>query len=507
MKNRVCRGLVLSAIAAAFFMGCSDKDNTAGGATEGGNAISKTSISGVAQKGPFVTGSKVIVYELEGESLAQTGKAFFGRTDKNGAFKLSNVSLASQYAILECTGYFYNEVTGMKSNSQISLNAIEDLSERDQVNINMMTQLEYDRVVYLVANEKMNVSDAKKKAQKELANSFFFGDENVEFENLDIFGPSEKDAMLLAISALTLAGNSDADFAELLADFSSDIEDGVIENHEKEAQMADFVSVYLDQAQVRKNVEKLSGMEVPGFEKYISSFVEMIYSLGECSEKTEGKIAVNENELSGRRNARFVCTDGAWKITFANPEIKYGSFTDERDGYTYRTTTIGEQTWFAENLRYVSTDGASSRICYDDDPKYCDLYGAYYYYKYVSCPDGWHVPSREEWYVLIDAVGGEKVAASKLRARGAWNVNKYPGVAGDKDEFGFSAMPAGVYRYGGEGHTAFFRTSDYITDSLGRVLNASYVIGLNDADSTWVDNAMHSSAISVRCVQDAAKDE
>ena len=70
-----------------------------------------------------------------------------------------------------------------------------------------------------------------------------------------------------------------------------------------------------------------------------------------------------------------------------NSDVKYGEFTDPRDGKKYRTVTIDYKyhmrgvdsvTIFAENLNYGervpggTVQGKGTKYCYDDDPWYCD---------------------------------------------------------------------------------------------------------------------------------------
>ncbi len=126
-----------------------------------------------------------------------------------------------------------------------------------------------------------------------------------------------------------------------------------------------------------------------------------------------------------------------------NTNISHTSFTDSRDGKTYKIVEIGEQTWMAENLNYYT--GVSK--CYEDEPDNCKTYGRLYDWQTAlnACPSGWHLPSDEEWKALEKAVGGVGEAGKKLKAGSDWRkVNRKVEGSGT-DEFGFSALPGGFY--------------------------------------------------------------
>ncbi|MBR2092286.1 MAG: hypothetical protein IJ905_18540, partial [Fibrobacter sp.] len=108
-------------------------------------------ISGVAQKGPFLAESGVKLYELDQKTLAKTGRAFSGKVKSNGEgrFEVKNVELSSPYALLEVNGRFRNEVTGDVSSNEITLRALVNLDGREEVNINLLTHLTYERILYL----------------------------------------------------------------------------------------------------------------------------------------------------------------------------------------------------------------------------------------------------------------------------------------------------------------------------------------------------------------------
>ena len=189
---------------------CSGENKTSGGTSEETQiiAIEDRTVAGVSQKGPFLQGSSITVQELDGATLVesgklyQTGKSFKGKiASDTGTFLIKDISLKSQFALLETEGFYRNEVTGEVSKSQITLNALVDLSERETANINLLTHLEYERVIELVGAGE-TIASAKKKAESEVFKAFGIEVDNASAEDLDIFAKGDDNAALLAISIL-----------------------------------------------------------------------------------------------------------------------------------------------------------------------------------------------------------------------------------------------------------------------------------------------------------------
>ena len=282
-------------------------------------AIKDKSISGLSQKGPFVTGSAVKLYELNAETFAQTGKSFTGKiTADDGKFSVSSVTLASQYALLEANGYFRNEITGKKSSGTVTLNALTDLSDRKNVNINLLTHLEYERALYLVGTG-INIPSAKKKAEAEILSAFGIKGEFANSEDLDIFSTGDGNAALLAFSVLMLRDQSEADLTEFLTKFATDIErDGSWDDLATKAKIADWAQardLAGELATIRSNIEKWNLGTVPEFEKYLRNFWYTSYGLGECGANNNAEVLATKNELSIKYGSetRYICRDGAWE--------------------------------------------------------------------------------------------------------------------------------------------------------------------------------------------------
>ena len=202
--------------------------------------------------------------------------------------------------------------------------------------------------------------------------------------------------------------------------------------------------------------------------------------------------------------------------------VSTGTMTDSRDGQTYKTVTIGTQTWMAENLNYET----GNSYCYNDADSNCTKYGRLYTWAAAMdsvgkwstngkgcgfkmtcsptypvrgvCPDGWHLPTKAEFETLFTAVGGKSTACQKLKAASGWIA--FSGIT-NEDAFGFSALPAG-YRldfgyYDYEGYYAYFWSStEYNIDS------AYYIHLYYDNDDAHLDNHGKYYGFSVRCVKD-----
>jgi uncharacterized protein (TIGR02145 family) len=170
----------------------------------------------------------------------------------------------------------------------------------------------------------------------------------------------------------------------------------------------------------------------------------------------------------------------------------YGTVSDN-DGNTYQTVVIGNQTWMAENMKTTRTRAGSqipigfehytspmyqsqhevlAVVWKDNDPSKKDVFGGLYnwYTAKRICPDGWHLPSKQEWETLNNYLGVG--AAGKLKKTGGlWSFNQDA-----TNESGFSAVPndmayisSGALLFHGDGHDAFWWSSyvDATYDAMG----------------------------------------
>lgn len=316
------RFIVAMFLVTLLLAACGDDNKNAGGTVEDGEvvAIVDKTISGVSQKGPFVNGSSVTVQELNGKTLAQTGLGFEGKIKNDlGEFSVKVNKLESQYALLKANGYYRNEVTGDKSKGLVTLYALTDLSNRDEVNVNLLTHLAYERSLYLATVDTLSVAKAKKQAEAEIFKSFGIEGNFAAAEDLNIFGADDQSAALLAVSILMQSDLSEGDFSERLADYAADIEsDGIWNDAKTATEIADWASnrsLTGTLTAIRNNIAGWGlSADVPAFESYVNNFWWQNYGLGICDAKREGEVLKNQNTASVNANVYYICKSSLWQV-------------------------------------------------------------------------------------------------------------------------------------------------------------------------------------------------
>ena len=236
--------------------------------------VKKEIFGGYAQKGPFVSGSSIIISELDA-SLNQTGKTYSTIISDNlGSFEQKNIELVSNYVELKADGYYFNEVSGKTSTGQMTLYALVDVANVNSANVNVLTHLEKPRVEYLVKQGK-SFSAAKQQAQTEVLALFGFSPSTTSSEGLNL----TNDAVLLAISSILQGNLSTGDMVELMANISADIKtSGKLNNIALGSKLTNNAKA-ISLSEIRNNLaakyaELGLNVSIPNFETYIQSFID-----------------------------------------------------------------------------------------------------------------------------------------------------------------------------------------------------------------------------------------
>ncbi len=191
----------------------------------------------------------------------------------------------------------------------------------------------------------------------------------------------------------------------------------------------------------------------------------------------------------------------------------------------YKSVKIGNSEWMVENLNvstfqngdeipeaqtkddwvYLCKQGLPAWCYYKNDTANGTKYGKLYNWYAVNdirilAPKGWHVAKDEEWTLLALKLGGDAVAAGKLKTKQGWKP--YKGVEGNgTNTHGMNVMPggfrSGISWFGYEGEGAGFWTSNQVD-----IDKAKYIMILNASNELLKGPFGKMNGMSVRCVKD-----
>jgi len=206
------------------------------------------------------------------------------------------------------------------------------------------------------------------------------------------------------------------------------------------------------------------------------------------------------------------------------------TFIDIRDGKTYKKTTIGNQTWMAENLDYDVPDDTTDtcRRITSGNSYFCATgYGRFYSWVTAMggapssdavpsgvqgiCPAEWHIPSKAEWDTLVNNAGAGDLAGRRLKADTIWNDHQ-GNLGGGTDDYGFYALPGGSLTYSevsgfssdnNFGSNAYWWTATLYDSTGERGWGRTMAAGSSRVGgSSGMIHGIYGVLYSVRCVQD-----
>lgn len=236
----------------AMLQSCSSNDDL------DGYTPTNFNVGGKVEKGPFVRGTAIQMQPLDAE-LDETGESFTSTiTDNEGTFTFGSKLLKSPYVKLSASGYYFNEVTGELSKGTLALNAVANLQNAADVNLNILSHLKYQRVMDLVAKDGKSFKEANNQAQEEVLKTFGLEKyAKTDVNHFSITFGTDEAAALIAVSSLILYNRSEAQITEYLSQLSEEFaEDGNFSETTKLQIRKDMFSLESKLPQIAENIKK-----------------------------------------------------------------------------------------------------------------------------------------------------------------------------------------------------------------------------------------------------------
>ncbi len=210
----------------------------------------------------------------------------------------------------------------------------------------------------------------------------------------------------------------------------------------------------------------------------------------------------------------------------ANPDVK--SEVENNDSIrnldievTENTVRIGKQTWMLRNLEVTSFRNGDPIYQVKQNPewqKQSELKQAVFGYfgndierakklgntynwyavndKRGLAPEGWRIPSKEDWQQLIDYLGGNAVAGHKLK-----NIEGWGGDGNGDNKSGFAGLPGGFRGYDGISYSVGYMARWWTSTESGEYFAHGFDINY-DAKSINPSTGYKQDGFSVRCIKE-----
>ncbi len=213
------------------------------------------------------------------------------------------------------------------------------------------------------------------------------------------------------------------------------------------------------------------------------------------------------------------------KINFTcigSPIGKFSSCIKDIEGNVYKTVTIGNQTWMAENLKVSKySDGTTipniteivqwqknitgSWSYFNNDSVNNAKYGKLYNWYSVSkmsngnkniCPTGWRVPSDLDWSELIDFIGDNAGAKMKEIGITSWKLKNSDATNSSL----FTALPGVIQGGDGVGYHGVWWSLIETNKYNAKTLFLTYNFGITTVNEV---ESGKENFFSVRCIKDS----
>jgi uncharacterized protein (TIGR02145 family) len=249
--------------------------------------------------------------------------------------------------------------------------------------------------------------------------------------------------------------------------------------------------------------------------------------IGEATNETNTiKVAINRAGLSDKKHIEYIEVESRLGLDRLKDTVYVlVNGVMDKDFNYYNVITIGTQTWMQENLNVgkeisfkqaQEDNGITEKWCFD-----CKTYGGLYTWWEMMqynpqdtmgliephtqeiCPDGWHIPTNDEWKILQIFIGG---SGGKLKETGLshWQTPNY----GATNETGFTALPGGNTDYLNGDQTNPANNDFYVVGAWALFWSAGYYSCWSlhfDSQDFSPRGGCGLCAKSVRCIKDPPK--